>query len=70
MSIKNKMSKALTKVSSYFDWELKFKKTSNFKHNTNSNYNSKLKKDNKNSLGISDKSFKDFMKKWKEKNFS
>jgi len=67
MSIKNKMSKA---ISSYFDWELKFKKTSNFKQHTNSNYNSKLKKDNKNSLGISDKSFKDFMKKWKEKNFS
>jgi len=68
MSIKNKMSKALTKVSSYFDWELKFKKTSNFRHNTN--FNSNLNKDNKNSLGISDKNFKDFMKKWKEKNFS
>jgi len=68
MSIKNKMSKALTKVSSYFDWELKFKKTSNFKHNTNSNSN--FNKYKKNSLGISDKNFKDFMKKWKEKNFS
>jgi len=60
------MSKALKKASSYFDWELKFKKTSNFKHNTNSNLN----KYNKNSLGISDKSFKDFMKKWKEKNLA
>ena len=59
------MSKA---VSSYFDWESKFRKTSNLKHNTKAINDSDLSKDNLNSLGVSDKSFKDFMKKWKEKN--
>ncbi len=62
------MSKTLTKVSSYFDWELKFRKTSNLKHKTNSIGN--LNEYNFNSLGISNKSFKNFMKKWKEKNLS
>ena len=59
------MSKAIT---SYFDWESNFRKTSNSKHNPKSINDSDLNKDNFNSLGISDKSFKDFMKKWKQKN--
>ncbi|MFX0105368.1 MAG: hypothetical protein ACFE75_07750 [Candidatus Hodarchaeota archaeon] len=53
------MSKA---IQSYYDWELSFKNKSKSDKN--------LKKDDFNSLGISDYSFKDFMKKWKEKNFS
>jgi hypothetical protein len=64
------MSKALTKISSYFDWELKFRKTSNLKHQTNSIHNFNLNEYNFNSLGISNKSFKNFMKKWKDKNLS
>ena len=64
------MSKALTKLSSYFDWELKFRKNLNLKHKTNSINNLNLNEYNFNSLGISNKSFKDFMKKWKDKNLS
>ena len=64
------MSKALTKLSSYFDWELKFRKNSDLKHKTNSINNLNLNEYNFNSLGISNKSFKDFMKKWKDKNLS
>ena len=52
------MSKA---VSSY-DWELSFKNKSE-KDQTNL-------KDDINSLGITDNSFKDFMKKWKKMNLS
>ena len=51
------MSKA---VVSYYDWELSFKNKSKFDNS--------LKKDNFNSLGMSDNSFKDFMKKWKKNN--
>ena len=65
------MSKALTsKVASYFDWELKFRNGPSLNHNTNPINNSNLNKENFNSLGIYDKTFKDFMKKWKKKNFS
>ncbi|MFX1392155.1 MAG: hypothetical protein ACFFAH_01145 [Promethearchaeota archaeon] len=59
------MSKAIT---SYFDWESKFRKVSNSKQNPKSINDSDFDNDNFNSLGISDESFKDFMKKWKEKN--
>jgi len=57
------MSKAASSNSlSFYDWELTFEKK--FKVNPNS-------KDKKaNSLGIPDNTFKDFMKKWKEKNLS
>jgi hypothetical protein len=55
------MSKA---VASYYDWKLSFNKKSEI--------NEDDLNDNKpiNTLGIFDNSFKDFMKKWKEKNLS
>ena len=52
----------MSKAVSYYDWELSFKNKFE-KDQTN-------QKDDFNSLGISDNSFKDFMKKWKQKNFS
>ncbi len=58
----------MSKPESYFDWQLAFRKNSDRskKENMNKIYgSSKLKV---NSLGISDKNFKDFMRKWKLKN--
>lgn len=55
------MSKA---VVSYYDWKLSFnKKIDSYEDDLNNN-------EPVNRLGISDNSFKDFMKKWKDKNFS
>ena len=60
------MSKAIeqTKISSYLDWSLGLKKPSleNLEH---TEYTYK-----KNSLGISDDDFTNFMKKWKDENLS
>jgi hypothetical protein len=50
----------MSKAVSYYDWELSFKEKSE--------KNQVLKRNNTNSLGISDSYFKDFMQKWKEKN--
>jgi hypothetical protein len=52
----------MSKAVSYYDWELSFKNKSE-SDNT-------LEKDNFNSLGMPDSNFKNFMKKWKEKNFT
>ncbi len=46
----------MSKAVSYYDWQLTFK---------DNNLNDAFF----NSLGISDNNFKEFMKKWKEKNF-
>jgi hypothetical protein len=55
------MSKA---VVSYYDWKLSFnKKINSIKDDLNDN-------EPVNTLGILENNFKDFMKKWKEKNFS
>jgi hypothetical protein len=55
------MSKA---VVSYYDWELSFnKKIDSYKDDLNDN-------EPVNKLGISENNFKNFIKKWKEKNFS
>ncbi|MFW9941261.1 MAG: hypothetical protein ACFFFT_09480 [Candidatus Thorarchaeota archaeon] len=54
----------MSKAVSYYDWKLSFnKKIDSDEHILN---------DNKtvNKLGISDSSFKNFIKKWKQKNFS
>ena len=52
------------KTSSFLDWELSFR---GIKPNViNEKYI--YKKENVNSLGISDSKFKDFMKAWKKKN--
>jgi hypothetical protein len=53
------MSKAL----SYYDWNQSFKNRSDLDKES-------YKKEKINSLGISEGYFKDFMKKWKNKNFS
>lgn len=52
----------MSKAVSFYDWELSFKMKSESEK--------KMKKENFNSLGISDNNFKDFMKKWKDKNLS
>jgi len=54
----------MSKVMSYFDWELTFKKGLKSK-----NSNIKMAKKVKvNSIGINDKDFKLFLKDWKDKN--
>jgi len=52
------MSKAL----SYYDWKQSFK--------INSELDKLSDKEEINSLGVSETNFKDFVKKWKVKNFS
>jgi len=52
----------MSKAVSYYDWELSFKNKSKSYKN--------LKKDSLNSLGMYDNNFKDFIKKWKNKNLS
>ena len=52
----------MSKAVSFYDWELSFK--------TKSEKDMNSKKDKINSLGISDYNFKDFVKKWKNKNLS
>jgi len=55
------MSKAVSSNSvSFYDWELSFKK--------NPSATQKVSNDKMNKLGINDDLFKNFMKKWKEKN--
>ena len=52
----------MSKAVSFYDWELSFKK--------NASTDQKISDDKMNKLGINDDTFKDFMKKWKERNFS
>ena len=52
----------MSKAVSYYDWKLSFNKKSEI-NEVDLNDNEPV-----NTLGISDNSFKDFMKKWKEKN--
>lgn len=55
--------------SSYFDWELCFRKNSNLSNKARFNRDIDQAKMKVNSLGIIDKDFKEFIKKWKMKNF-
>ena len=55
--------------SSYFDWELCFRKNSNLSNKSRLNRDIDQAKMKVNSLGIIDKDFKEFIKKWKMKNF-
>ncbi len=59
----------MSKPDSYFDWQLTFRNNTDQFNKENSNKISSHNKLNINSLGISDKVFKDFMRKWKLKNF-
>ncbi|MFX1390711.1 MAG: hypothetical protein ACFE9Z_11655 [Promethearchaeota archaeon] len=52
----------MSKAVSYYDWELSLK--------NKSESDEVIKKEEFNSLGMSDNSFKDFMKKWKNENLS
>lgn len=52
----------MSKAVSYYDWELSFK--------NKSEKDQILQKEDINSLGMSDVKFKNFLKKWKEKNLS
>ena len=58
----------MSKAISYYDWELNFRKKAIVKP-ISRNKTDKNSKEMVNSLGLSDNTFKDFMKKWKEKNF-
>ncbi|MCK4780955.1 MAG: hypothetical protein KAT57_12225 [Candidatus Lokiarchaeota archaeon] len=52
----------MSKAVSYYDWQQSFRdKTKSDKI---------LYQDNTNSLGISENNFKDFIKKWREKNLN
>ena len=55
----------MSKPDSYFDWQLTFRNNTDQFNKENSNKISSHNKLNINSLGISDKVFKDFMRKWK-----
>jgi hypothetical protein len=52
----------MSKAVSYYDWELSFKS----KNESNKN----ISEDNLNGIGMSEKSFKDFIKKWKKDNLN
>jgi hypothetical protein len=52
----------MSKAVSYYDWELSLKQKSEF--------GQIMPKNDINSLGMFENNFKDFMKKWKEKNLS
>ncbi len=52
----------MSKAVSYYDWEL------SFKHKNKPSEDSE--NDNFNKIGLSNNNFKDFLKKWKEKNLS
>jgi len=58
----------MSKVASYFDWELDFRKKSQLNHNSEIKTKRMINKEAVNSLGIAENMYKDFMKKWKEKN--
>ena len=56
----------MSKAVSYYDWELQFrKKIKPPLFETKRRINTEVV----NSLGVNDSEYKDFMKKWKEKNF-
>ncbi len=67
----------MSKLDSYYDWELQFRKKTmpSVIEIENQNNKSRLNRDidqakmKVNSLGIIDKDFKEFIKKWKMKNF-
>ena len=58
----------MSKAISYYDWELNFRKKAVVKPSSYRKTEYKISQENVNSIGISENTFKDFMKKWKEKN--
>ncbi|MFW9821564.1 MAG: hypothetical protein ACFFE4_01430 [Candidatus Thorarchaeota archaeon] len=52
----------MSKAVSYYDWKQSFRNKPEL--------DKKSEKDSYNSIGVSDTSFKDFIKKWKDKNLS
>jgi len=59
----------MSKAISYYDWELNFRKNAFLNPNSKNKTKKRINQENINSLGLSDNAFKDFMKKWKKKNF-
>ena len=53
-------------VVSYYDWSIGFKKSSGSHNSTKQSSSVNAT----NSIGIADKEFKSFLKKWKEENLS
>lgn len=60
--------KIMSKIASYYDWNLQFRKKTQLSHISQNETKRIINKEDVNSLGISDKNYKDFMKKWKENN--
>ena len=58
----------MSKAISYYDWELNFRKKAVVKPISFRKTEKKISQEDINSLGITDNTFKEFMKKWKEKN--
>ncbi len=58
----------MSKTDSYLDWELSFRKKLGKIRELNFNSKSSTTNPILNSVGMTDNSFKDFMKKWKEEN--
>ena len=54
----------MSKAISYYDWELNFRKKAVVKPTFRNKTEKKNSQENVNSLGISDNTFKDIMKKW------
>ncbi len=52
----------MSKAISYYDWKQSFR--------NNTELEKQSEKEDINSLGVSETFFKDFLKKWKNKNFS
>ena len=60
----------MSKAISYYDWELNFRKKAVVKPYSRNKNKKENSQEYVNSLGLSDNTFKDFMKKWKEKNLT
>jgi len=60
----------MSKAISYYDWELNFRKKATLNPEFNIKKETMKIKEKTNSLGLADNTFKDFMKKWKEKNLT
>lgn len=58
----------MSKVVSYFDWELNFRKKSLSNRNSENLTKRAKNKESFNSLGISNNKYKEFMRNWKQKN--
>ncbi len=52
----------MSRAISYYDWELSY-------HSSNKEESSEKERDNQTSIGISKKTLKNYLEKWKKENF-